>query len=302
MTHLIFIILCSLLTLTAVSAQSTGVVNYEHLGIQFTLPQGWVGQEVEGGYLIGSHTEPGFALLSTHESRTLEEIRSQLQQGIMEANGTQLQLQGILEPAGNKGLGGEFKGALEGQAVTAYVLSLLNPYGNGVIILAATAPEQYSAIHKQLAHQLASSMVFKAPTTPPVAEQWRQKFSNARLTYMDSYSSSGPSYDGYSTGGGYSSETQIHLCAQGYFKFKSSSSVSIDTGGAFGSSSGNNQGDGSWEITGNAQGQAVLKLNFNNGQIHEYTLTYQDNKTFLNGDRYFVTYGNDNPEYRPDCF
>lgn len=119
---------------------------------------------------------------------------------------------------------------------------------------------------------------------------------------MDSYSSSGPSYDGYSTGGGYSSETQIHLCAQGYFKFKSSSSVSIATGGAFGSSSGNKKGDGSWEITGNAQGQAVLKLNFNNGQVHEYILTYEDNKTFLNGERYFFTYGNDNPEYRPDYF
>lgn len=302
MIHSILLLLCSLLTISVVLGQSTGVVEYKHLGIQFTIPNGWVGQEVAGGYLIGSQTEPGFAFITTHEAKTLEEIRSQAEQGIIDENGTNLMLSGTLEKISGNSIGSDFEGTLEGQPVTAYILGMLNTTGYGLLIMAATSPEQYSAFYKQLALQIANSVIFSKPEALPVAEQWKQKFSNARLTYMDSYHSSGPSYDGYSTGGGYSSQTQIHLCAQGYFKYKSSSSMSIDTGGAFGSSSDNNSGDGTWEITSNIQGEAVLKLNFHNGETHQYTLAYQDNKTYLNGDRYFVTYGNDSPEYRPDCF
>lgn len=288
--------------ITKTSAQTTGEVNLKTLGIQFTIPDGWIGQEVNGGYIIASNTEPGFAFLTTHHYKTVEQIKQQAIQGIVEQNGTMLNISGQVEPVGNQGIQAEFEGTLEGQQVKAYIVGLVNPLGDGVTIMATTTPQQYSDIHKQLALQLTSSMRFSKPETPPVVEEWKQALQNSRLTYMDSYSSSSGSYGGYSTGGGYSDKEEIHLCAQGYFKYKSNSSVSIDTGGAFGSSSGGGQGNGTWEVVGNAQGGATLRLNFQNGEVYEYTLDYQDQKTLLNGNRYFRTYGNAGTNDGPECF
>lgn len=134
-----------------VNAQTTGVVNYEHLGIQFTIPEGWVGQEAEGGFIVGHQSKPGFAFLSPMEAKSLEEIRVQGQQGIIEAGGTHLQLQDQMEAISNSSLGGVFKGTLQNTAVTAYLLGILNPHGSGVVIIAASTPEQYSVTHRQLA-------------------------------------------------------------------------------------------------------------------------------------------------------
>ena len=50
----------------------------------------------------------------------------------------------------------------------------------------------------------------------------------------------------------------------------------------------------------NAQRQDVLQLNFYNGEVYEYIVTTdEDDKTFLNGDRYFRVYEGD---YGPDCY
>jgi hypothetical protein len=305
MNHQIAITVLTLILIFAItrtSAQTTGEVNLKTLGIQFTIPEGWVGQEMQGGYIVGSNTEPGFAFLTTHNYKTVEHIKQQAMQGIVEQNGTMLNVSGQLEPVGNQGIGAEFSGTLEGQQVKAYIVGLVNPLGDGVTIMATTSPEQYSATHKQLALQLANSMRFSKPETPPIVEEWKQALQNSRLTYMDSYYSSGSSYGGYSTGGGYSDKEEIHLCGQGYFKYKSKSSMSIDTGGAFGNSSGGGQGNGTWEVVGNAQGGATLRLNFQNGEVYEYTLDYQDQKTLLNGKRYFRTYGNGGTNDGPECF
>ncbi len=297
----IFFAILVLASLNA-SAQATGEVNFETLGIRFTIPNGWVGQEVNGGYIVGSNTEPGFAFLTLHQYSTLAQLTQQAQQGITEQNGTNLNLSGEIENLNERSIGAEYNGTLEGQSVKAYVVGLVNPLGNGVTIMAATTPDQYSDTHKQLALQLANSTQFSQPETPSVVEEWKQTLQNSRLTYMDSYQSNSGSYGGYSTGGGYSSETQIHLCGQGFFKYKSSSSMSIDTGGAFGGSSGGGQGSGTWEVVGNTQGGATLRLNFHNGEVYEYALEYQDKKTFLNGNRYFRTYGTAGVDDGPECF
>lgn len=289
-------------SVNSVFAQTTGLVEYKALGISFTIPEGWIGQEMQGGYLIGSNTEPGFVLLSTHQYKTTDQLRQMAQQGIFDQNGTALSLSGNLEVINQNSVGGEFQGTIEGQQVKSYIISVVNLYGDGVTIMTAVSPELYTAVHRNLAVQLANSIRFFKPESPPVVDQWKQQLNNAKLTYMDSYYSSGSSYGGYSTGGGYNSKEEIHLCGQGYFKYVSSSSMSIDTGGAFGNSAGGGQGNGSWEVVGNAQGGATLRLNFHNGEVYEYTLDYQDNKTLLNGKRYFRTYANEGAEYAPDCY
>lgn len=304
--YLLFSLTATILLATSLnsSAQTTGTVEYKYLGIRFTIPDGWIGQENEIGYIVGSYTEPGFALLTTNPSRTVEELRQQAQQGIYEENGTMLSLTSSVESLGSDKIGGEFQGTLEGQAVRAYIVGMVNPHGDGVTVMAIAAPQEYSSIHRTLATNLVNSMQFYEAETPPVVEEWRQALQNAKLTYMDSYHTQGGgvNIDGtvYGTGGGYISKVEIHLCGQGYFKYNSGSSVNVDHG-AFGGTNSASQGSGTWSVIGNAQGGATLRLQFHNGDMREYTLDYQNNQTMLNGKRYYRTYASEGAEFGPDC-
>ena len=80
-----------------------------------------------------------------------------------------------------------------------------------------------------------------------------------------------------------------------------SSNVSMDTGGAFGSSSGQDRGRGTWTVIADATGQPLLQLSFDTGEIKTYAITRDGDKTFLNGERYFRTYGDINPGDEPVC-
>ena len=286
---------------TACAQVRTGEVTYESLGIRFTIPEGWKGRETESGFVIGHDTQPGIIFLSTNEYKAMTQVRQEAMQGIKDENGTNLLIAGDLSEYSN-GIGGEYKGTLQWKPVRFYIIALINPDGYGITIMSGADEQQYSPLNKKLAEEIAGSVVFSKPESGPVVEQWKQKLINKRLTYMDSYYSSGSGYDGYSTGGGYSSRIIIDICGKGYFNFISNNSMSVDTGGAFGSSGGNDQGSGKWDIIGNTSGGASLILHFNDGNISEYELTADNGKTFLNGKRYFVTDGSYQAENAPQCY
>jgi hypothetical protein len=66
------------------------------------------------------------------------------------------------------------------------------------------------------------------------------------------------------------------------------SSVSVDVGGAFGSSGGTGNGRGRWYVITN--GQVVgLVLEFDNGETQEFRMEYENEQTYANGERVFVT-------------
>lgn len=300
---IVLLIIIMIFFIKDIFGQTTGKVDYKYLGLSFIIPEGWIGREVEKGYLIGHNTIPGFAFLFTHQEKSIDAIRVQAQQGIQDENGTALTLSSALSNFGQNGIGGEYTGTLEGSPVKAYIISLISPYGSGINIMAASSQTEYNQVHRELAEKLAEHVKFTKPEVSPVMMEWKKALSNAKLTYMDSYYSSGAATDGgYTTGGGYSDKKIIDLCAQGFFKYKSSSQTNIDVGGAFANSSGKAGGDGNWEIIGNAQGGAVLRLNFNNGEVYEYSLTNQGSDIYLNGKKYYRTFGNGNDEYTPDCF
>ncbi|MEQ9438621.1 MAG: hypothetical protein RIG62_06215 [Cyclobacteriaceae bacterium] len=278
-----------LFTIDISVAQVSGPVSLPQLGVEFTIPEGWVGQETEAGYVLGSYTQPGFVLLTTHSYTTLGQLEVEAKKGIVEQNGTQLQLLGSLEKLNANGIAGSYHGTLEGQPAQAYVIGLLNPHGSGVTIITATTQDQYSEQYPKLARTLAESFVFSPAKVLPIVNEWKQLLQNTRLTYMDSYYSSGPSSDGYSTGGGYSSEIVISLCDKGHFFYSSNGQMSVDTGGAFANSHNNDGGQGNWKVTGYGTQGAMLQLNFVNGEVYEYKLAYEDQKTYLNGQRYFRT-------------
>ena len=302
-------ILSFLLAISSLAySQETGHKDFPTLGISFAIPEGWVGQAADAGYVMGSYTQPGILLAMTHQTRDLNQLRSEAAAGVQDQQGTQLALVGAVGDFKGDGITAHYEGTVGWQPAKAYAVSRLNPHGDGVTLIYMTTTAEFKDEISGLVDQTAATFKFTKvipPPAPPVAgnsgTNWHSKFTNARLTYMNSYYSSGGSYGGYSTGGGYSDKEIIDLCAQGHFKFYSSSSMSMDTGGAFGNAHSRDGGAGTWKIAKNAQGQNVLELSFHNGTVKQYVLSLQDGKTFLDGYRYYCTYGNITDD-GPDCF
>jgi hypothetical protein len=262
------------------SAQLTGRVDDPAWGISFTVPNGWLARKIDAGYLIGSETQPGFVLLTPHQYRSMQELRSESSRGVRDQNGTDLSAAGSAVTFGSNGLKVEYAGTLEGTAARAVAIALLAPQGEGVTVLVGVQEASFGPAYMRLAESVAKSVSFKKPSTGPVVEQWRKRLSGSKLTYLSSYTSG--------SSGGYSAQTVIHLCPAGRFSMESSSSVSVDVPGASGSSSGQDGGRGIWTVVAPA-GNPVLELRFENGSAKQYALTTPQNTLHLNGTRYFQT-------------
>ncbi|MEQ8415928.1 MAG: hypothetical protein RIB71_15725 [Imperialibacter sp.] len=285
MERLRLIAMTSCLVLTAywAGAQQTGVVDYPTLGIRFTIPDGWKGAESGEVFLMGSDTQPGLIILMTHQESQIQNLKTQAEAGLVD-EGISLQKAGDFEKVGSEGIGAEFSGNIQGTQAKAYIAAVVNPFGTGVTVVAATDVPNYSSLYKQLAKEVAGSLQFSQPKEPPVTEEWRQTLQGAKLTYLDSYSSSG--FDSY---GGYSDHEEILLCGT-RFTFYKNSRMSIDTGGAYASSLDKSNNAGNWTVTTNASGVPLLHLQYDNGDVSDFELEYKETKTYLNGYRYFRTY------------
>lgn len=279
---------CAFLIATlALAAQKTGTVEYKELGLAFSIPQGWIGQETDEGFLMAHHTEPGFILLLPHEYSSLETLRQEAAEGI-EEEGISLHLSGKLDIIGNNGVGGTFTGTLQGQKAKAYIAGLINPHGQGLSIMAAVDSAKYADKYKQLALSVAKSVRFSTPEAPAAVQQWKTDLKNKRLYYIYASSSRTGGYTGMS-------ETEeMWLCAAGYFQYKSSSHNSFDSGGAFGHSSGKENGAGTWNVVLNNNGGPMLQLTFQNGQVKNYDINgVQKGKLILGGYKYFYSNAGD---------
>ncbi len=277
--------------------QLTGRQSYEKLGISFTIPDGWFGQETNEGLILASNTMAGFMLLATH-NYSLAQLKQDAQKGINEGNGTVLQLATPIETLSPNAIGGLFEGTMEYQPAKAYSISVVNPYetGPGVTIAAITTSEMYNQEYEKLCKSIFNSLKFTKVDRTSELSEWKQWLSNVRLTYMDSYYSS--SYTDGGVSGGYSTERKIDLCSRGYFNYGNYSDVSVSGAGVSGYSQGNTDGQGKWEIKIGESGDPELFLNFYNGEVYNYHLEYKEEKLFMNGDRYFRT---TEGEYAPNC-
>lgn len=284
----IFIILNLLMLSLSVNAQQSGRINYEFLGLSFDIPQGWIGNETESGFVMGSNNEAGMILMTTHEEKSVAQLTAIAQQGISEGL-TQLQASKSIDTINPNAIGVEMKGYLEGQSVIGYVAGVINPYGQGVTIMSMTTPEKYSNRYQELVLEVINSLSFVKPKVSAQVAQLKQLFTSHKLTYMNSNYSSGASVGGYSTYSGYSTNIEYNLCANGYFSRSGSSSMSIDTGGAFANGGGNSSDQGQWKITQNAHGGGELQFIYQDGSYETFNVSLENGKTYLNGTRYFRT-------------
>jgi hypothetical protein len=278
----------------------SGSVDYPALGVRFTIPEGWIAQETEVGLVLGSNTEPGLMLVSQHAYRSLQEIQQAGDEGINDSS-LSLQRGGDYRIIDEHSVGAPFAGVNEGQPARAYAIGVLNPHGAGVSVLALTTESAYSKAFEERAWLLANSFEFEKPDNTAEIKDWREFLSDVRLTHMTSSSSSGPSVEGYSTYSGHSSTSILHLCRAGHYRYGSSASYSVDTGSGFAHGGGDEQGNGVWEVIGNAHGQPYLRLTSNDGDVFELQLQYEDDKTFLDGTRYFRTLPDNENGHAPNC-
>jgi hypothetical protein len=122
-------------------------------------------------------------------------------------------------------------------------------------------------------------------TTPEIRE-WLDYFRGKRLTYMESYSSN----DARGSGG-YSNTWEADLCSDGTFFYRSSSSLSLDTGGATASRHGSGGAPGIWRIV-QQGGQIILQYQLEGSAPESALLSYNQNRTYVGNQRVFVTRDN----------
>ena len=268
----------------ALATPAERIADYPQHGLRFSVPAGWTGREVEAGVLLVSSKVPGLVLLTTHAHRDLESLGADARAGLGDGSTTALTLRGTLEPLGTTGIGGEFRGRVEGSPATAYVVGLVNPHGDGVSVMAATSPEKFSPEHKAIALAIARSVEFYLPKSPSIVQEWRAVLADSRLArHVSSYGSGSSGYSGFQ------SSQAFHLCAAGHFMYRSRESGSFDAPGAFGSTQRRDTGEGQWQIVADDGGRPWLQLRYRSGAVENHALELRNGKTYLNGARHFRT-------------
>ncbi|KPM30709.1 Hypothetical protein I595_3206 [Croceitalea dokdonensis DOKDO 023] len=278
-------------------AQQDNLVTYPQLGLSFEIPEGWSGQEIDNGYLMGSDTTPGFILVTTHDLTTISAIQKELSQKFEIGPNSKFFPVGAFETIDSKTVGNTFTGTISGTNAKAFICGVLNVYGLGLTIISAASEGLFSNSLREKSLEVAKSAYFENPDLETEnsinyseAKDWVKKFSNCRLTYMESHTSYGT--------GGYGKKVKIDLCGQGYFNHSAYNSLSVSGGGYNGGYGSNTNGAGTWTMI-EQNGDVILRLTFNSGEVYEYTVTIDHNdKTFLNGKRYFRVYSG---KYGPNC-
>lgn len=296
MKNIIFLLFALFSTIPAF-AQETGTISDPILGISFKIPDGWVGQESGEYFVMGHNSVPGMIIMSMHQNN-LEQLKQEARNGIHDPESSiSLTLASEIEQPQANAIAATLKGTVNWQAAKAYVIALENKFGTGISIAVITTADLFEQKHIAVAKQIMNSVKFTKPKTDAIVKEWKDFLSNVRLTYM--YSNFSGSYtDGGVSAYAESNET-IDLCSAGYFTHSSNSMVSAGNSGINAYSGNQGGGDGNWEITVGVGGVPYLVLNFNNGEVYEYKLTYEDQKLHLNGTRYFRT---TEGEYRPNCY
>jgi hypothetical protein len=281
------------LIVAAPTSALAGEVDYPSLGVSFTYPDVWQVSESGDFLVLTSHSEIGLAVLTVNEATDVTQLKASADEGIFD-EGVSLRRSGNFQKVGIEGLGAEFSGTFQGTPAKAFVAGVINPFGKGVTIIALTTNEAYGSKQVALVNTLAQGLNFAEPKDSEHTLEWRRDLPGHRLTYLDTRGGSGAGYTdssgtSYSTYSGYSSRRTIDFCSNKRFFAYGSSSASFDSGAGFGATSGQGGGDGEWSVSTGGDGKTLLTLKFDDGDVREAGLSYENEKTRLDGDHYFYT-------------
>ncbi len=280
---LLFLMLATTLGLQAQQPMQGGI-DYPELGISFTVPAGWTANEGDGLVFFGSETVPGLILMSIHDLTTMEEAKRSLESGFSE-DGIELFPIDSMEMLKDSVALLEYGGQVEGQPAKGMGLAVLNPYGDGVTIVALGLEKTFSPRLREAAMALLGSLAFRevAPSGPTVAK-WQEHLTNVRLTRFQNAPS--PPVDGTAQKA-HAIEQRIDLCDDGFTYYSRSEAEPAAS-----------QSKGEWEVIAGAKGQPTLHLMHVTGQHSEFLLVEQEGRTYLDGQRWLRTWEG---EHAPEC-
>ncbi len=280
MRKVVLILIIGILLPLRSFAAVKGVVDYPYIGIQFTIPDGWQGQEQANSYLIQSANKTGFISLMENNARQLAQLKQEFEHGLVAAN-IQMQRSGPIETLRNKkketGIGAVFSGRIDGIISKAYVINLINPYGHGITIVAATPVHHYTNDYKKLARQIANSVVFSQPKTSTHTPQWEKKLYGHQLTHIKKRNNK--NNDQFT-------KISYSFCQNHSLHYAFSRHTTIDASNRFSFNQSAEMGEGQWRIITDSKGKAHLQLRLNNGHTTSYTISAHDGIIYLNKEAY----------------
>ena len=155
---IILLFTASLLSAEAFAQQVTD----SELGIEFTPPEGWQATKKEIGYVMGSSDTQGFMLLKTAEFKNVKGLKSAMEGGIEQADGSILKPSGELGMLGKLGVSGMYQGAIEEVEMTGFMMALM-PDGKGkaAIVIAVAPTKVFNQSNMDQLKLLLRSVMFK---------------------------------------------------------------------------------------------------------------------------------------------
>jgi len=110
-------------------------------GLKFGLPRTWVKQVTAAGAVVGHNTIPGMVLVIPHMAKNMQEMQTEMMQGMQE-EGSYLRPDGGLQQASQNILSGDYSGISEGTQVKARGYGVLSPNGGGAYLIAVSTPDK----------------------------------------------------------------------------------------------------------------------------------------------------------------
>ena len=126
----------------AVAQDDSSTIKDNDIKIQFTVPDGWQSTQKADGYLMGSENTNGFMLIKVQDFKSLKKLRSAMEDGIEQEDGSKLELAGELSNLGNQGVSGMYLGKIDGIEMQGFLMALMPPSKGRAAICIAVAPAE----------------------------------------------------------------------------------------------------------------------------------------------------------------
>jgi len=137
----ITIILLAFTGLNTTAQSSDSVIINNDMLLQFTTPAGWHVTQREDGYLLSSPKSSGFMLISIRNFRTIKSLKTAMENGIEQADGTKMMPLEDLAMLGNQGVAGLFGGKIDDTEMTGYLMALMPPSKTRAVVCISVAPQ-----------------------------------------------------------------------------------------------------------------------------------------------------------------
>lgn len=142
MRRIVVIVISIIITQSALIAQDAPeAIIDDEMKIQFTPPEGWQVTKKDIGYVMGSENTQGFMLLKVQDFKTLKKLKSAMESGVEQEDGSILKPAEELTMLGKQGVSGIYTGTIDDTEVTGFLMALLPPSKRMAVICISVAPQ-----------------------------------------------------------------------------------------------------------------------------------------------------------------